>query len=147
MDAAAHVAHQLSLWEYLGMRQLSGRDFYERVVEAFTDASLSTTQTAIAEAAGLQQPAVSKWKQGESFPGYDVAIRLAQRASVSVSWLWLGVGNKKNGGNMDDQTVALLDAWHRMPEQARVELLEYIRYRAASESEKPGSPPEPENKH
>jgi transcriptional regulator with XRE-family HTH domain len=135
------LAVQFSLWEYPGMHNLSGAAFYERLMEALADAGLPQTQTQIADMAGVQQPAVSKWKSDESFPEYEPALRLAQRACVSVSWLWLGLGNKKNGGDMDDQTIALLDAWHRMPETARQELLEYIRFRAASAQDSPPPPP------
>ena len=141
------MAGRFPLWEYRSMHNLSGAAFYARLMESLTDAGLPTTQVQIADMAGVQQPAVSKWKSDESFPEYEAALRLAQRARVSVSWLWLGLGNKKNGGDMDDQTVALLDAWHRMPEAARKELLEYIRFRAAASSDAPQPDPPPEPAH
>jgi transcriptional regulator with XRE-family HTH domain len=141
------LAVQFSLWEYPGMENLSGAAFYERLMEALRDAQLDLTQTQIAGIAGVQQPAVSKWKSDESFPEYENALRLAQRACVSVSWLWLGLGNKKNGGDMDDQTIALLEAWHRMPEAARKELLEYIRFRAATSPDNQPTPPPVDSAH
>jgi transcriptional regulator with XRE-family HTH domain len=112
----------------------TGAEFFARLLEALTDAGLPTTQTEIGAMCGVNQSAVAKWKSSESFPTYENALRLAQRARVSLSWLWLGLGNKNNGGDMDEQTVALLDAWHRLPEAVRREILEYIRFRSQADS-------------
>jgi transcriptional regulator with XRE-family HTH domain len=146
MMNAILMAPPLSLWEYRGM-DLSGAAFYKRLMEAFTDLGEEPTQTQLAEWAGLQQPAVSKWKSDASFPDYENARRLALRARVSIAWLWLGLGNKNNGGDMDDQTNELLEAWHRMPEQARREMLEYIRYRAQAERPTDSAPSSDKTPH
>lgn len=144
-----NIAVPFSLWEYPRMTTRStGAEFYERLLEALKDAELPTTQTSIADFLDIHQSAVAKWKSSESFPTYENARRLAQRASVSLTWLWLGIGNKKNGGSMDDQTVQLLDAWHQMPEVARAELLEYIRFRAAHERDRSrDTDPTPDSTH
>lgn len=135
------MTEQLGLWEYPGMDRQTGSDFYARLMEAFADMGERPTQMQIAEYCGLQQPAVSKWKSGESFPEFDVAKKLAQRARCNVVWLYLGIGNKKNEGDMDEQTTALLDAWQGMPESARAELLEYIRFRAEQERQRMAASP------
>jgi transcriptional regulator with XRE-family HTH domain len=142
---------QLALWDYSAMPKPSGQDFYTRLLEALRDANLPTTQTSIADYLGINQSAVAKWKSGESFPEYENALRLAQRASVSVSWLWIGAGDKKSQSEMDEQTVELLRAWHQMPDQARDVLLEFARLHAAAQT-KPTptdgeSPSDNNNKH
>jgi transcriptional regulator with XRE-family HTH domain len=123
------LAPQLVLWDDAGMEKPTGQDFFARLIEALRDAGLSTTQTSIAEYLGINQSAVAKWKSGESFPEYEHAFRLAQRAEVSIPWLLLGIGNKSD---MDEQTLELLRSWEKMPEQARAELLQFVRFRVAA---------------
>jgi transcriptional regulator with XRE-family HTH domain len=132
---------QLYLWEYPGMEKPTGQDFYGRLIEALQDADLPTTQTSIADFLGINQSAVAKWKSGESFPEFDNVFRLAQRAGVSIPWLLLGIGDKKQNTNMDDQTVELLRNWEKMPQAARDELLQFVRFRVATET-----PPDPKPK-
>ena len=128
------------------MHKPTGQEFYARLMEALKDSGLPTSQTSVAQFLGVHQSAVAKWKSGESFPTFENAQKLAQRASVAVNWLYLGLGNKKQENDMDEQTVALLKAWDRMPETARSELLEYVRYRAA-QIERSESDDESDKKH
>jgi transcriptional regulator with XRE-family HTH domain len=122
-------AHQQGLWEVAGMEKPTGQEFFLRLIEALRAADLPTTQTSIAEFLGINQSAVAKWKSGESFPEYEHAFRLAGRACVSIPWLLLGIGNKSD---MDEQTLELLRSWEKMPEQARAELLQFVRFRVAA---------------
>lgn len=118
----------------------TGQEFYARLIEALRDADLPITQTSIAEFLDIHQSAISKWKSGESFPEMENAIKLAQRARVSLPWLLLGVGSKKQEENMDDQTVELLQTWARMPQSGKDELLEFLRFRAAKAEKAPDAP-------
>jgi transcriptional regulator with XRE-family HTH domain len=141
---------QLALWDYSAMPKPSGQDFYSRVLEALRDADLPTTQTSIADYLGINQSAVAKWKSGESFPEYENALKLAQRAGVSVSWLWIGAGDKKTLSEMDEQTVEMLRAWHSMSDQAREVLLQFARLHADAQTKPSPSdepPPSDNNKH
>lgn len=128
----ADMTRTQPLWEYpeMALDTPTGQAFYARLIEAFKDADLSTTQTSIAAFLNINQSAVAKWKSGESFPSWDNVVKLAQRANVSVTWLYLGSGDKHE---MDEQTKKMLDAWHEMSESARAELLEYLQFRAASQ--------------
>lgn len=113
------------------MEKPTGQEFFARLIEALQDADLPTTQTSIADYLDINQSAVAKWKSGESFPEFETVFRLAQRAQVSIPWLLLGVGSKKQEANMDEQTIELLRNWERMPQAAKDELLAFVRFRAA----------------
>lgn len=111
------------------MEKPTGQEFFARLMEALRDAGLPTKQTSIAEFLDINQSAVSKWKSGESFPEFEQAQRLAAYTGVSVPWLWLGWGQKHD---MDEMTLELLRHWEAMPESARNELLQFVRFRASN---------------
>jgi transcriptional regulator with XRE-family HTH domain len=122
------------------MEKPTGQEFFARLIEALRAADLPTTQTSIADYLGINQSAVAKWKAGDNFPEFAHVFRLAERAGVSIPWLLLGIGNK---GDMDEQTLELLRSWEKMPEQARAELLQFVRFRVSAVSD--GRDPTPDN--
>ncbi len=112
-------------------------EFWNRLVEAFTDAGLDHSQTAIARQLGIAQSAVAKWANGSGYPHLRKCLYIAEMTGVSADWLLTGRGNKKQGdGHMDESTQALLAQWAELPASTKREVLEFVRWKASQ-------PPEP----
>jgi transcriptional regulator with XRE-family HTH domain len=111
-------------------------DFWPRLVEAFADSGLETSQSAIARHLDIGQSAVAKWAHGSGYPTLRKCIHIARITGVSVEWLLTGRGNKnQKGGDMDDLTQRLLEQWAELPEAAQREILEFVKFRVATEPE------------
>jgi transcriptional regulator with XRE-family HTH domain len=111
-------------------------DFWLRLVEAFTDAGLDHSQTAIARQVGVAQSAVAKWANGSGYPHLRKCLRIAEMTGVSADWLLTGRGNKKQGeGHMDESTQTLLAQWAELPASTKREVLEFVRWKAAQTAE------------
>jgi transcriptional regulator with XRE-family HTH domain len=109
----------------------TGAEFFDRLCEAFEEAGLGTTQVEIAKLVGVNQSAVSKWKNNESYPSVETALRAATVSKVSVAWLYLGIGNKREDDEMDKLTWALLRTMAKLPVADRRELLDLAEIKAA----------------
>ena len=110
--------------------------FWERVTEAFADAGLETSQSGIARELDVGQSAVQKWAKGTGYPTLRKCIQIAKRTGVSVEWLLTGRGNKNpKGGSMDDLTQALLDLWASLTDEAKADILAYLKFRASGSGE------------
>lgn len=108
----------------------SGSGFYARLTEALTDAGYPTTQNQIADLLKVSQPLVSKWKNDQAYPSKATAAKAAELCRVSLSWLFFGLGHKKDG-SVDDMVWALMEAFDRLPLEQRKELVAYARFKAA----------------
>jgi transcriptional regulator with XRE-family HTH domain len=49
-----------------------------------------TSQTALAEYAGIRRPSISEWKKEGTLPRADVALKIAEFLGVSVEYLITG---------------------------------------------------------
>jgi transcriptional regulator with XRE-family HTH domain len=61
------------------------RGIAKRISDARAEAGL--TQTALATACGVSQPAVVAWERGSRLPSAIVIIRLADALGVETGWL------------------------------------------------------------
>jgi len=62
--------------------------FYRRLEPLLTERNL--TQKDLADIAGVKPPSVFEWKNEETMPRADTAIKIADYFNVSVKWLVLG---------------------------------------------------------
>jgi transcriptional regulator with XRE-family HTH domain len=108
----------------------TGAEFYGRLIEALREAEQGTTQVEIAKVAGVNQSAVSKWKNNETYPSVENALRAAATLNVSAAWLYLGIGNKRDDEEMDKLTWALLRTFAKIPVESKRELLAFARFKA-----------------
>lgn len=66
-------------------------DFFERLYEVLDDYPLSFWNENLGSTAVIQ----SRWKKGQ-FPGGAKLIELCKAANISPTWLFFGIGEKKN---------------------------------------------------
>lgn len=61
--------------------------FWSRLVEAFQEQGLRTSQRAVARMLDMSQGSVNRWYHGESLPELYTCRRLAIKGKVTVDWL------------------------------------------------------------
>lgn len=111
------------------------REFWDRLVSAFSDAGYESSQAAIARRLDIGQSAVAKWAHGTGYPTLRKCIQIARLTGVSVEWLLTGRGNKKQqGDDMDALTQALLEKWAELPDEVKREILDFVEFRAAKDA-------------
>lgn len=119
-------------------------EFWGRLIAAFEDAGMETSQSAIARHLEIGQSAVAKWAHGAGYPTLRKCIQIANLTGVSVEWLLTGRGNKRQqAGAMDELTQALLERWADLPADAKREILEFVEFRASKSQDTGRGPPGP----
>lgn len=124
-----------------------GSEFYARLTEALRDRGMPTKQTAIANLVGVNQSTVSKWANDQAFPTKENVLTAARVTGFSFSWLYSGIGAKKDGG-VDALTWALLERFEQLPPEKKKEVIDFARFKAEalatdSSAAKPAANPTP----
>jgi transcriptional regulator with XRE-family HTH domain len=86
------------------------------------------TQQEVADAVGVTRVAVALWESGDTKslkPGH--LFKLARKFGKSPEWLVTGKGNELPAS-------ALLDLFERLPEEAALQIFDYILYRVERSS-------------
>jgi transcriptional regulator with XRE-family HTH domain len=96
-------------------------DFGARLAEIRTDVGFS--QSALAEAVGTSQSAISQMESGERQPSFDMLRRLAKALGVSTSHL---LGGEIEGLRPEEE--AHFREYRSLPEGAREELRAFARF-------------------
>lgn len=89
-------------------------------------------QTALAKLFGLTPNAARKWLLGEGMPELSLAVKIAQRAEVSVLWLLQGVLPKRPG-RVEVRALLLDEILDALKPASRDELLGYLRFRVSDQ--------------
>ena len=98
-------------------------DFGARLAEIRSDAGFS--QSALAEAVGTSQSAISQMESGERQPSFDMLRRLAKALGVSTSHL---LGGEIEGLRPEEE--AHFREYRSLPDEAREELRAFARFLA-----------------
>lgn len=79
--------------------------FARRFSLACKEANLPDGQTELGKCFGVSGPMVHSYRSGEKLPSMGTAIKIAEKAGVSVEWLLTGRGEKHPKNTMLDDSV------------------------------------------
>jgi hypothetical protein len=104
--------------------QSQGSEFWQRLVEAWGEAGLPTSQNGIAKELGMDGNGVTgRWYRGETIPPPAQLIKLAKRGKVTVDWLLTG-DPPRSRAIPGTPLYALLTAWDGTADQGRTHVIE-----------------------
>lgn len=104
--------------------QSEGSDFWKRLVEAWGEAGLPTSQNAIAKEMGMDGNGVTgRWFRGDATPQAAQLIKLAKRGKVTVDWLLSG-DPPRSRAVPGTPLYSLLTCWDATAETGRAHVLE-----------------------
>ena len=90
-------------------------------------------QVVTANKLNVEQGTVSKWKHGETIPGPDTLVKIADLYDVSIDWI-LGISDTKEKNQISSERVTyahVLTVLDRLFELANIEVLDF--YEAAKD--------------
>lgn len=99
---------------------------WDRIRQAMTEKGLKPTQVECAKLIGVTQPSVWEWANGRTAPSIENSITLAKKLNVCVEWILTGEGPKRPGPPMEPEAQAVWDAWDRVPEDAKKQVVGYV---------------------
>lgn len=94
---------------------------FDRVVKAYKNAGLKSTQTAIAEDLGIAQPSVGKWNAGGQIKPAHI-LKIAKRTKVCVEWLYTETGPQYP---TEPDVLALIKQLEQLAPDDRAKLLKF----------------------
>lgn len=102
----------------------AGSEFWQRLVQAWGDADLPTSQNGIAKAMGMRgNGTTGRWFRGDALPTLAQLVRLAKRGNVTVDWLLTGEPPRERPAQ-GTPLYALLVAWAGINDDGRKHVLE-----------------------
>ena len=104
--------------------------FWKRLTEL--SPFVGKNQKQIGKVVGKGQTAANKWKLGKGLPTLENAITLAKKGGVCVEWLLTERGPRAPGVE-DPDTAALLRHWQLLTQEAKADVLRYVRYQHATQ--------------
>ena len=84
--------------------------------------------TLLAKQFNVTPNAARKWFLGLGFPEMELALEIANWASVNVNWLLQGSGLKR-GTIVDTKAVVLGEAIESLPKDDKQQVLDFIEYK------------------
>lgn len=85
-------------------------------------------QVFVAKLFRVNQKAARKWLEGDGFPKLEKCIEISLRLDVAIEWLLTGRGDMRMIDKSDKQLAELLNQWFQMPEELRVEVVNYSKF-------------------
>lgn len=97
-------------------------EFWCRIVEAWSEQGLPTSQNGIAKKLDMSQGSVRRWFTGDGLPTLETTTDIASRGRVCVEWILTGRGEKRPLTE-DPQLRALLEVWNQLGKESRAHVL------------------------
>lgn len=80
----------------------------------------------LAKQFGVSQQAAKKWLDGDSYPGTETIVAIADWADVNVNWLLQGAGPRR-GNRIAGKMLVLDEAIQMLPAELGTDLIDNLR--------------------
>ncbi len=107
------------------MTDMTIKTTYERIVAAYIDAGLKSTQSAIAESIGIEQGAVGAWKRGGNVVIGNMRL-IAEKTGTCIEWLYTGKGPQSPASQEVSEVIDRLNALDEDTHQKALKILDAL---------------------